>query len=151
MCQSASLVPLSCSPGPTSSRCSFFNFPTFLLAEGGGVLLHFFFPAHKMASLFTLTASLLSQGDPALVEAFEGLEPQQDKHQFQIDILPVSCSNHFLVELLLLAQKMVFFNFFSCPENGSWDESSGSFTDQPCDEKVPPPPDPLFSSLSSSS
>jgi len=28
------------------------------------------------------------QGDPALVEAFEGLDPQQEKHQFQIDILP---------------------------------------------------------------
>jgi len=28
------------------------------------------------------------QGDPALVDAFEGLNPQQEKHQFQIDILP---------------------------------------------------------------
>ena len=43
-----------------------------------------------MASLFTVTVSLLFQGDPALVEAFEGLQPQQDKHQFQIDILPVN-------------------------------------------------------------
>ena len=44
-------------------------------------------------------------------------------------------------------QTIFLYNFFSRPENGSWDESSGSFTDQPCDEKVPPPPDPLSSSV----
>ena len=62
MCQNASLVLHLCSPGLTSSRLPPLSFDQ----------SHF-----------------SCQGDPALVDAFVGLNPQQEKHQFQIDILPV--------------------------------------------------------------
>ena len=62
MCQNASLVLHSCSPGLTSSRLPPLSFDQ---------------------------AHFSCQGDPALVDAFVGLNPQQEKHQFQIDILPV--------------------------------------------------------------
>ena len=38
---------------------------------------------------FKRHAYSLTQADPRLVEDVVGLEPDQDKHQFQIDILPV--------------------------------------------------------------
>ena len=63
MCQNASLVLHSCSPGLISSRLPPLSFDQ----------SHF-----------------SCQGDPALVDAFVGLNPQQEKHQFQIDILPVT-------------------------------------------------------------
>ena len=63
MCQNASLVLHLCSPGLTSSRLPPLSFDQ----------SHF-----------------SCQGDPALVDAFVGLNPQQEKHQFQIDILPVT-------------------------------------------------------------
>ena len=49
----------------------------------------------------SLQPQLFLQGDPALVEAFEGLNPQQEKHQFQIDILPVTKPKYFSLSSVL--------------------------------------------------
>ena len=96
MCQNASLVLHSCSPGLTSSRLPPLSFDQ----------SHF-----------------SCQGDPALVDAFVGLNPQQEKHQFQIDILPVT----FFLQ---------FQNNIPSSENGGWDASCGPLPDKPGHEKV---------------
>ena len=84
MCQNASLDPHSCSPGLTSSRLLFISNLLCLLP-------HFHFHLLLFSCLLHSSPNwLFFQGDPALVDAFEGLNPQQEKHQFQIDILPVT-------------------------------------------------------------
>ena len=92
-CQNASLGLLSCSPGHTSSRLSPPSLSSHLVHIDTDSRLIFIFtfscpPAFSIPAPTQFSSFL--QGDPSLVEAFEGLHPQQEKHQFQIDILPVS-------------------------------------------------------------
>ena len=72
------------------------------------------------------------QADPSLLDAVEGLEPSKEKHQFHIDILPVSEDSEAILALILTKLSTNIKSLIA--ENGCWNESCCEVTDQPGDE-----------------